>query len=243
MKKTLKGMIVMVIAIMVMGIVNVSNAFSFNANLSSKDKLVAGQKVKVTLSLSSIDMDEGIRSIKVGKITLGEEFEAVSSTNFTSNTWMPTYSKGGLILMSGTPIKDAGVAVTLTLKVKQGITAKSATIKFENIVASSGSNTGDISVGTKNITIKADETVEGGNKTEIVTGISTPTKPNTQDELNKTGENSKNNTTENTTSSKKLPATLPKAGDTKGIVIISLILISIVAGGVSFIRYKKCIRK
>lgn len=35
---------------------NLSNAFSFKANLSSNDKLVKGQEVKVTLSLSGIDM-------------------------------------------------------------------------------------------------------------------------------------------------------------------------------------------
>lgn len=161
MKKTLTGMIIMIIMVMIMGAVNVSNAFSFNANLSSNDKLVAGQEVKVTLSLSDIDMDDGIRSIKVGKITVGEEFEPVSSANFSSSTWMTTYSNGGLILMSGTPIKSDGVAVTLTLKLKSGVTAKSSTVKFENIVASSGSNTGDISAGSQTITIKANDTGTG----------------------------------------------------------------------------------
>lgn len=242
MKKTLKGMVVIVVAIMVIGIVNVSNAFSFNANLSSKDKLVAGQEVKVTLSLSSIDMDQGIRSIKVGKITVGEEFEAVSTTNFASNTWMPTYLNGGLILMSGTPIKDAGVAVTLTLKVKPGVTAKSSTIKFENIMASSGSNTGDISIGTRTITINEGKIIDSGNNTET----NKPTNPDTgktQDQTNKQEDKSQNNTTKNITGSKKLPDTLPKAGETKGILIIALILVSIMIVVISFIRYKKCTKQ
>ena len=179
MKRTVKGIAIMVIIAMIIGIVSISNAFSFNANLSSGDKLVAGSEVKVTLSLSSIDMDEGIRSIKVGKITVGEEFETVTSANFTSNTWMPTYSNGGLVLMSGTPIKNDGVAVTLTLKVKSGISKNSSTIKFENIVASSGSNTGDISIGTKTITIKANEPAQSGE------GTTNPSTPNgTQNDNN-----------------------------------------------------------
>lgn len=81
--------------------------------------------------------------------------------------------------MSGNPIKTDGVAVTLTLKVKAGITSKSSTISFENIVASAGSNTGDIAVGTKTITIKANETATGdgngsGSGTESNGGTTQP---------------------------------------------------------------------
>ena len=224
MNKTIKTIMMMIILTMVIGIVNISNAFSFNASLSSSDKLVAGQEVKVTLSLSGIDMDDGIRSIKIGKITVGEEFETISSTNFTSNVWMPTYSNGGLVLMSGTPIKSDGVAVTLTLKVKAGVTADSSTIKFENIVASSGSNTGDVSVGTKAITIKTNPPTK-------------PSNPNgTQNETNtSTGKNTSKGTVSESASKKELP----KAGESKSIVVISLILIVIVAGVLSFMKYKK----
>lgn len=242
MKTILKTIIIIMIIAMIIGIANISNAFSFNVSLSSNDKLVAGQEVKVTLSLSNIDMDEGIRSIKVGKITVGEEFEAISSTNFSSNTCMPTYSNGGLILMSGTPITNAGVAVTLTLKVKPGITTKSSTIKFENIVASSGSNTGDISVETKTITIKANEETESTNKNETGT-TNTLAKTNTINNSKNETKNSvgkvTNTTTEKVTASKTLPNELPKAGYTEGIVLISLILVVTVLGIVSFVMYKK----
>lgn len=237
MEKTLKIVgIIMIIAILI-GMANISNAFSFNASLSSDDKLVAGQEVKVTLSLSNIDMDDGIRSIKVGKITVGEEFEAIATTSFSSSIWMPTYSNGGLILMSGTPITNAGSAVILTLKVKPGITAKSSTITFENIVASSGSNTGDITVGTKTITIKANETTGSGNDTGTT---NTPTKNNTTNNL-QGGANKavSNSTTKEVTSSKAVPNKLPKTGYTQGIVILTLILIAIVVGIVSFVKYKK----
>lgn len=238
MKRIVKVIVIMIITAMIMGIVNVSNAFSFNANLSSNDKLVAGQEVKITLSLSGINMDDGIRSIKVGKITVGEEFEPVTSANFTSsNTWMPTYANGGLILMSGTPVKSEGVAVTLTLKVKSGVTAKSSTIKFENIVASSGSNTGDISEGTKTITVKANEPAISGNESGT-TNPSTNTN-GTQNGTNQATEKNTSNTTKKTTSSQAIPSKLPKAGDRGTIVILSLILMITVLGIVSLVKYKK----
>lgn len=240
MEKTLKIMgIIMIIAIFI-GMTNRSNAFSFNANLSSDDKLVAGQEVKVTLSLSNIDMDDGIRSIKVGKITVGEEFEMIATTSFSSSTWMPTYSNGGLILMSGSPIKNAGPAVILTLKVKQGITTKSSMITFENIVASSGSNTGDIAVGTKTITIKANESTESGNENGNGTGTTnTPTKNNITSNV-QSGTNKTEKVTNTVTKElKTMPNKLPKTGYAQGIVILLLILIVTGVGIVSFVKYTK----
>lgn len=230
MKRTIKTIVMMIILTMLIGIVNISNAFSFNANLSSSDKLVAEQEVKVTLSLSGINMDDGIRSIKIEKITVGEEFETITSTNFTSNTYAPTYSNGGLVLMSGTPIKSDGVAVTLTLKVKAGVSVDSSTIKFENIVASSGSNTGDISVGTKTITIKSNGSATSGSED----GTTNP--GNTQNGTNQSTEKNTNKGTVLATASNKA---LPKTGKSESIVVISLILIVTIAGVLSYMKYKK----
>ncbi len=223
MKRTIKAIVMMTILTMVIGIVNISNAFSFNANLSSGNKLVAGQEVKVTLSISGINMDDGIRSIKIGKITVGEEFETITSSNFTSNTFAPTYSNEGLVLMSGTPIKSDGVAVTLTLKVKAGVTANSSTIKFENIVASSGSNTGDVSVGTKAITIKTNP----------------PTKPTTPNGTqNGTNSSTEKNTIKGTVSNTASKKELPKAGKAENTGIVLLILFITSVGMLNFIKYE-----
>ncbi|MCI8640651.1 MAG: hypothetical protein HFJ59_02090 [Clostridia bacterium] len=236
MKRTIKAIVMMTILTMVIGIVNISNAFSFNANLSSGNKLVAGQEVKVTLSISGINMDDGIRSIKIGKITVGEEFETITSSNFTSNTFAPTYSNEGLVLMSGTPIKSDGVAVTLTLKVKAGVTANSSTIKFENIVASSGSNTGDVSVGTKAITIKANAPAESGDGTGTTNPPTKPTTPNgTQ---NGTNSSTEKNTIKGTVSNTASKKELPKAGKAENTGIVLLILFITSVGMLNFIKYE-----
>lgn len=236
MKKTIKIISIITIMAIIISIVNISNAFSFNVSVSSNDKLVAGQEVKVTLTLSNIDMDDGIRSIKVGKITVGEEFEEITAKSFSSTIWMTTYSNGGLVLMSGTPITEEGVAVTLTLKVKQGITAKSSAVSFENIVASSGSNTGDITVDTKTITIKAEEKVEGGDQTPTTpTEPEKPTTPNITDK-----EQNQPNKTENPPK-EILPSRIPQTGEKEVITMIvaSIMVITVVFGIVSFIKYKK----
>lgn len=236
MKKTIKIISIITIMAIIISIVNISNAFSFNVSVSSNDKLVAGQEVKVTLTLSNIDMDDGIRSIKVGKIKVGEEFEEITAKSFSSTTWMTTYSNGGLVLMSGTPITEEGVAVTLTLKVKQGITAKSSAVSFENIVASSGSNTGDIKVDTKTITIKAEEKVEGGDQTPTTpTEPEKPTTPNITDK-----EQNQPNKTENPPK-ETLPSRIPQTGEKEVITMIvaSIMVITVVFGIVSFIKYKK----
>lgn len=234
MKKILKAIVIITIIAIIIGILNISNAFSFNIDLTSDNKLIEGQEVKVTLTLNNIDMDDGIRSIKVGKVIVGEEFEAISSTNFSSNIWMPTYSNGGLVLMSGTPIKTTGEAVILTLKVKPGITAKSSSITFENIVASSGINTGDISAGTKTIEIKAEETSENiNNGGTTITPIQINKEPVTTD---------KNNATNNTKLSTTAIGKLPKAGDSTNIVILALsIVITLVTlvGLVNYVKYQK----
>lgn len=237
MKKVVKIILIMTIVAMIIGIVNVSNAFSFNANLSSNDKLVAGQEVKVTLSLSGIDMDDGIRSIRVSKITVGEEFESVTSANFTSNTFSPTYSNGGLVLMSGNPVTSDVVAVTLTLKVKAGMTANSSTVKFEDIVASAGSNTGNISVGTKTITIKSNESATSGSEPGTTDpSTAQPTKPSTQ---NGTSQSTGKNTDKGTVSATASKKELPKTGESESVVVMSLILIVSIVGVLSFVRYKK----
>ena len=238
MKKTIKMIVIMAIVTMIIGISNISKSFSFNANLSSDNKLVAGQEVKVTLSLSGIDMDDGIRSIGVSKITVGDEFEPISTTSFSSNAFAPTYLNGGLNLISGNPVKDGVAAVTLTLKVKAETTAKSATVKFENIVASSGLKTGDISVGTKTVTIKANEPAQSGDEP----GTTNPSTPDgTQNNPNKNEQKPTNNNSTNKISSlDKTPDRLPKAGYANiKTIIIPAVLLLIIAGVVSLIKYKK----
>lgn len=239
MKRTLRGIVLVTILTIVISIANIANAFSFGGTLTSNDKLVAGQEVKVTLSLNNIDMGDGIRSIKVGKVSVGNEFDGISSASFSSSTFTPTYSNGGLVLMAGNPVTANGAVVTLTLKVKDGITAKSAVVKFENIVASSGTNTGDISIGTKTVTINADSSAVSGDES----GTTTPTTPATSSNKNTSANTTKNTakkTTKNTIQSSKTTAKrILNAGDATTMAIVAVVAVVAIVGCLGFIRYSK----
>ena len=235
MKKTLRGIVLITILAIIISIANIANAFSFGGTLTSNDKLVAGQEVKVTFSLNNIDMGDGIRSIKVGKVSVGSEFEGISSSSFSSSSCTPTYSNGGLLLMAGNPVTANGEVVTLTLKVKDGITANSAVVKFENIVASSGTNTGDISIGTKTVTINANSSAVSGEET----ATTTPTTPEKNSNKN-TPANTTKNTTKNTIQSSKTTAKrILNAGDATTMAIIAVVAVVAIVGCLGFIKYSK----
>lgn len=234
MKRTLKGIVITTILAIIISIANIANAFSFEGKLTSDGMLVAGQEVKVTLSLNNIDMGDGIRSIKVGKVTAGSEFEGITSSSFSSSSCTPTYSNGGLVLMAGNPVSANGAVVTLTLKVKDGITANSATVKFENIVASSGTNTGDISIGTKTVEIKANSSAVSGD--EDGTTTTTPATTNNKN----TPANTAKKTTKNTIQSSKTTAKrILNAGDATTMAIVAVVAVVAIVGCLGFIKYSK----
>ena len=235
MKNTLrlKRAISVIIMIMILGISNISNAYSVGAALSSGDKLVAGKNVTVTLSLSSIDAGEGLSSITVDKINYDTNvFETISASSFAGNNgWNPTYStkSQGLTLTNNTHVTANGAAVTLTLKVKEGVTAKSSIIKFEGIVASAGLTTGDINVGTKTLTVNADSEANGGSENTPSTDTSTPSTT--------TKANTTNNTSGKVTTAKKANiSNLPKAGLETGMVFV--LVAGLVVGIVFYAKYK-----
>ena len=239
MNKTLKAIVLMSILTIILSIANISNAFSYDASLSkSTNKLEAGSEVKVTLKLSNIDMDDGIQSIKIGKVVVGDAFEAISQSNFSGvNGWSSTYnsSTGSLSINTGNKVKDSGEVVVLTLKVKSGNTTTSSTVKFENIIASSGINTGDIKIDERHVTIGA----EDGNNNNPSTPVTNNT-PATSSNKNTTATNSNKNTAKNAISSSKTTSKkLPKAGDVASIVVISVVSIIAIVAIVNFIRYSK----
>ena len=228
MKKTLKTIVLMAIIMIILSIANISNAYSFNAELSkSTDKLDPGTEVKVTLNLSNIDMNTGIQSIKVGKITVGDAFENITSSSFSSTSWMPTYSNGGLVLMSGTPVTNAGNVVTLTLKVKSGNTLTSSTVTFQDIVASAGTSTGDIKIDKRTVTIGAQD--DNSNDTPY-----TPV-TNNNDKQNVPANKAKNTISSSKTTAKRIL----NAGDTTTIIIASVVAIVAIVGCLGFIKYAK----
>lgn len=243
MKKTLKAIVLMAILTIILSISNISNAFSYNASLNkSTNKLEAGAEVKLTLNLSNIDMDDGILSIKVGNIVVGDAFEAISQSNFTGvNGWAPTYSNGALSISSGTKLTNAGDVVVLTLKVKSGNTAKSSTVKFQNMLASSGTNTGDIKISEVSATIGEENGNDNNSSNPAVSEKqNTPaTSSNKNTSANKTKNTSKNTAKNTIQSSKTTAKRILNAGDATTMAIVAVVAIVAIVGCLGFIKYSK----
>lgn len=160
-----------IIVCMILAISNISRAYSVNGSLSTSDRLIPGENVSITFSISDINMAEGVGGISVSKISYDNNvFEQVTKTSFTaSGDWeVAGYSTSSqvLTLKNDTKSQSNTTVVTLTLKVKEGATATSSVVKFENITATSGLTTGDIPVGTKTVTLHSDAEAQYGSITE-----------------------------------------------------------------------------
>lgn len=233
----LKMFVGILIICITLAISNISRAYSANADLLSASKLEAGKDVKVTLTIKDIDADDGIRSITIGKVTYDTNvFEPITSSSFVGeNGWSATYStsSGKLAIINGNPMTANNSVVTLTLKVKEGITEKSTQVKFENIVvASSSTTTGNIQIGTKTVTVYEDKNAQSGSEGTNQGMNQSGTKANTT-----TPSSTKNN--KNITTSKSTSNKLPKAGDASTIAIVSVAVILAVIAIVGFIKYTK----
>ena len=218
----------LVVIAMVIGITNISNAYSVTGSLSSSDKLVAGGTASVTFSLGSIDAEDGVRSITIDKVNYDTNvFEAITSSSFTaSNGWKVSYSasSGAMTLTNDTPVNSASSVVTLALKIKSGITATSASVSFQGIVASSGLTTGDIAIGTKTATLKTDAAAEESSTPATPAKSTTPAASSTT------------TTSKQTTAAKSGVSTLPKTGVGMGIVISAAVVV--IAGAIFYGLYR-----
>lgn len=259
MRKNLKIIIASIFMVAcIIGVMNTSNAYSVGADLSSSDKLVGDHEVTVTLSLKDIDANEGIKTITVGNISYDKNvFEEIGQSSFSGiNGWSPTYKSNKLVLTNGNSISADGNAVTITFKVKAGITNEVTTIKLENIVASGGLSTSDINVGTKTINIYAIKNSENGNNTNGGTTNKTDTAGgSTSEKTNTTGEvknstdiiqtnsnnisSSRNNNKTKNNSTVANVSTLPKAGEAVSAIIKVIVLAITIVGVIYLIKYAK----
>lgn len=234
MRKTirLKAIVSFIVICVILAVANISRAYSVNGGLSSSSKLVVGSEVVVVFSLSDIDMADGVRSITVENVDYDKAvFEEISGTSFSGSAgWSAGYNaaNGKATFTNSTPMTSNGAVITLTLKVKSGITSKSTTITFKNIVAASSvQTTGNITVGTKTVTIKADEEATSGSEEKQ------PEAPAAVQEEKKA-----NNTPVAIKSSKSNTKHL-KAGDSATMMIISSIVVVLAIAIIGFVKYAK----
>ena len=161
--------IILILAIIILFSKTVKAESKVEMQLTSSDtKLIAGQSVEITLSITNIDAGNGIDAI-VGKINYDENvFEEITDEEldgqnkwnvqiYNPNTRLFTISKSSKVNKNSDVLK-------ITFKVKEGVTAENAKISISDIVVSGGSvargGTGDIKVSETSITIKANQDTE-----------------------------------------------------------------------------------
>lgn len=238
----LKTITSLLIILMIVAIANISRAYSVDADLSSSGKLKGGQEVKVTLSFKAIDALDGLRSGTIDQIVYDKNiFEEITDDSFDGqNKWSTAYSNGKLVITKSNPMTSNAAVATLTLKVKEGVTAESTKVEFKGIVVASGSvatgGTGNIAVTDQQVTIYADKEGTSGTEDPKTNTLAGTNETNTS----KTNTAAKSNTSTNKiTSSKTTSSKLPKAGDAATIAIMAIIAIALLAGVVGYIKYSK----
>ena len=155
-KKIITLIIMLVVALSGATIVKADS--SVTVSLTSDSKLVAGETVVVNVNLTSAG-DSGVNGISTKLDYDTSIFEEVKMAGV--NDWFAYLASSTNIAtieldtITNSPVQMA----TITLKVKEGVTAKSTTITIKNVKATDSNNT--ISVADASVTIYAPDDGSG----------------------------------------------------------------------------------
>lgn len=216
---------ILTIILLVVSIIMPVKAYSATASLTTSSKLTAGGTVTVSFNLSNLDVGSGIDALEAtldyDKSVLETSEDQITGANswkvqgYSADTNKFTATRSSLFATEGS-------VITITFKVKSGISATSTKVSLTGIVVSGGTETSDINVGSANVIIAAAE--------ETPTPTPTPT-PSTQN----TPTTPANTTVKDDTTTKK--TTLPKTGVNQTMIIV-IAVVAIIAI-LSYIIYKK----
>lgn len=215
-----------------------------------------GETVKVTISLEDISIATGLGTF-VGKLTYDETvFEKVEQADVAGFAGWGTVlynPDGGYLAVeraSGEGVKENNDVMVITLKVKQNAPAKDGSVTISEISCSTGEEdlvAADVTVA---ITVTEQTGAEGGNNnTTNNNTVNNNTVNNNTVNNNAVSNNTvsnntvnnnvvKNNTIKNNAVGNTANSNLPHAGEVQN-YIMPLIIIALIAAGISYIRYKK----
>lgn len=168
-KLTSIAIILFILVILPLSVVKAENSVSMQ--LTSNSKLVAGQVVEVSFSITSIDAGEGVDAI-VGRLNYDDNiFEEVTEDDFYGqNRWnVQIYNPSTKLftLSKSSKVNSNCDVLKIKLKVKEGVNKDSTEISLSDIVTSGGiitsGGTGDIEVEDVKVTIEAEQN-QGGNQ-------------------------------------------------------------------------------
>lgn len=236
MKKTL--VLVMIILLVVMSAcVYAAPAVTVNLTTTAT-KLTPGEEVEITFSVGSITgMEEGLETIQ-GTLEYDTNiFETITENSVKNmNEWSISINPDTNIF-AGTNFKKAtsGGIFTITLKVKEGVTAKSTTVSIKDIKTTDSSNDdAKVDIAKVSVTIGNANDTPSNNNNVVGNTVGNTTE-------NTAGNNASSNVTNTNKADNTLSSTkLPKTGITP-YVIIALVVVAVIAT-VSVIRYKNIMK-
>lgn len=199
--------------------------------VADKSTLVAGEEITLTFSIASITgIEGGIKAIQ-GTVDYDKNVfeEITTSSKVDMNGWSTDLNTANNKFAGTSNGASSGNVFTLTLKVKEGVTAKSTVVTIKDIK-------------TADPTTENDDKIEVANvSTTIGSTIITPTN-NTVNTVNTVG-NTNNSVVKNLSNVDNTitnSTTLPKTGVSPYIMLA--ITTVIIVAVVSIIRYKNIIK-
>lgn len=244
MKRNIKNILFVIMIMLVMILTLSINAkaanekgYTVSMSMTSDSKLVEGDTVLVNVKLTNINAGKGIDTLTAQIDYDTKVFETLTSSDFASNTgWIVSYAESTKIVTAqkNSYVTSAETMFTISLKVKQTISADSTTVTLKgrtsagenNIIVSGGEETGDIAVNNISVTISKDK--ESTSTTEPTNTVSNNTVSNNT-------VSQKTNTVKDSTTTKT--TALPKTGiEQYGLTAIVIVAI---IGIFSYVLYKK----
>ena len=226
MKKILSFIVMMVILVTTVAVY--ATATVTMRLTSDKTTLTAGDEITLTFSIGSItDIEGGIKAIQ-GTIEYDTNIfeEITTSSKVDMNGWATELNTANNMFAGTSSGATGGSIFTLTLKVKEGISATNTTVTIKDIKTADPTND-DEKVDVANVSVTIGST--------IITPINN-TVNNTSNTNGVNRNNVVNVNADNTTSSSVLPQT-----GISPYVIIAIVVIAVVAV-VSIVRYKNIIK-
>ena len=168
-------------------------ATSFTTKLTaSKSQAVAGDEITIGITISDINVGNGIQAIQ-GKLTYDTEKLTYSSITASNGWGSPVYNpeNGMVVVESSNYVTEEQEIMKVTFKVKEGVEAGSAKIQFQEVQASDGEIMADGSTSVTSIDIKLASSEEDENNN---TNDTNQAGNNGTNDTNQTGNNNTNDT-------------------------------------------------
>lgn len=238
-KNFLKISIISILLVLIYS--TVVSALSFTATMTPSSTTVA-EATEFTISIKVSNLDVGTNGINSLSGYLKYDtsvFEVISDSSIEGlNSWSPTFNSdsGKITLTKTTFVKSEEAVFQVTFKTKSGVSGKSGTISYTNIVASNSASdiaASDIStsITVGNVTTNTANTTVANNTLSILPTNTSNNKINTNtaknNTVNNTAVSSNTNSSYINTSNSSSTEDIPYTGAEDTVLYVMVIVLAL----------------